>query len=311
MNKTMNTNLINKYNSVKLNPCVFPMADLSLGHDCELFIEEVKSGTIVNAIPVCAPHNKDNPIDLGNGVTGYNDNMLYEFTLKPYKTKQEMVTIFHDAFSRIKKHLGKDYRLVAKAAHEFPQAEIDKDPKSLEIGCLSSYNCWDVCVNDPKPFDNGWRSSGMHIHLGAKDLVNSFENRINLICALDICLGVPSVIFENDKTEIYRRQRYGTAGDHRNPKHGSEYRVLSSAVLNSKENMELTYDLVDYALSFVKTNTVQSLIDKIDKTEVRRAINEYDADLSSKIIKQIGMPDNLVKRIYKKQNKDLYSSWKL
>ena len=63
---------------------------ITFGNDIEMMLQDASNGNIVNAIPVLK-RDKFNPIKLGNGVNLYFDNMLAEFTIKPYRNKEQML----------------------------------------------------------------------------------------------------------------------------------------------------------------------------------------------------------------------------
>lgn len=282
---------------------------ITLGNDIELMILDVNQNKIVNAIPVIK-RDKHDPIILGD-TKFYHDNILAEFTITPYKTKQEMVTRFHDTFQKIQNHLGDKYRLVAKAAHEFDKVELDKDIRSEEIGCMPSFDAWAMGVNNPTPFENGWRSTGFHWHIGSPILASNFDARIETIKMMDCCVGVPSVLFENDETEVYRRKKYGQLGDHRNPVWGTEFRVLSSAILASREATELVYDLIDFALTNIKNNNTKRILSSVNVGEMKEAINHCNKKVAENILQKINMPKQLIDRIRTNYKKDFYNSWGL
>lgn len=87
-----------------------------------------------------------------------------------------------------------------------------------------------------------------HIHIGYDDPAP--EKSIKLVKYLDLCLGIPSVLYDHD---TFRRSLYGQAGSFRLPEYGLEYRTLSSYMLND-EYLGLIYDQVIKSIQLFNIN---------------------------------------------------------
>src|SRR5690606_33440357 len=111
-----------------------------------------------------------------------------------------------------------------------------------------------------------FRYAGFHIHLGYE--TDSLLNTVELIKALDLFVGVPSVIFDEDKTD--RRKQYGKAGEFRMTTYGCEYRVLGSYIMNSKDYFDAIIEGIKMAQEFV--NNENSFTDE-ECLDIQTAIN--------------------------------------
>ena len=114
----------------------------------------------------------------------------------------------------------------------------------------------------------------MHIHVGYKD--PDVDVSIDLIRAMDLFLGVPSVFMDPD-TE--RRKMYGKAGDYRLKGYGVEYRVLSGYFLGSNELLSWLWDATQKAIDFVNAGGIIT-----NPEDIIKAINNCDKELAKEIL---------------------------
>lgn len=276
------------------------------GNDIEFHLFDKERNKMVSAIPVLGC-DKNNPINLGDGINFYADNILGETSFPPYNSKEEMVDRFHTVFSRIQKCIGPRYRLVNKAAHIYDDEALSH-PKAKEIGCSVNFDAYTVAPNTPIPFQDGMRTTGFHIHIGNKRLLD-FQTRLDVIKLMDILVGCPSVVFDRDNTAEMRRKIYGYPSEHRPTPFGLEYRPLSTGILNSKQATELTFDLVNFSLSKLEDGSLQSILGAVSSEKVKTAIKKCDAGLALSVLQDVKFPKDLLRRIRKNYNTDFYKSW--
>ena len=112
-----------------------------------------------------------------------------------------------------------------------------RHPDALLFGCEPDYNSWKRDVN-PKPCatDSNLRSAGAHIHFGYENPTE--ETSINIVKAMDLHLGVVSVLLDKD---TLRRQLYGKSGAYRLKEYGGEYRTLSNFWIKSSKLIKWAY----------------------------------------------------------------------
>lgn len=291
------------------------------GADPECHIADLQQdGKIVSSIHILK-RDKHDPIDLGNGVMLYADNLLGEFSLSPSDTKEEMLDRMKDAFTRIHEHLGDRYILVPKAAHLYPDDEMipgfNIDP--MAIGCNPSVDCLKESLNMPLPFSDNTRTGSFHIHVGNKawqgkhdGRLLTFNSRHDAIKLLTIYLGLGSVIFSRDETSRDRRKIYGRAYEARVTGYGVEHRSTEPYPLRSREMTALVLDLAEHAINHIKTRTEQDIIKSVDLHAVGAAVNTCDKVAALAILSKLDLPSGLMARIQKDYGMpDLKAGWGL
>lgn len=283
----------------------------SLGSDPEIMCYSVEEKKIVSSIPVLK-RDKNNPIDLGDGIKMYADNVLIEASFPPSKNRASMVKLMRTVFTRMQEKLGDKYRLLPKAAHVYSnkelKAEYGIDP--MIGGCDPSFNVYRMEINDIPNFQGGLRSGSFHIHLGHNRLLD-FDTRVSAVKLLDIFLGCSSVIFDKDETALNRRDLYGKASEHRMPPHGVEYRCLGPWSLRSPKTTALVLDLADYALESLRSGKELDIINSVDENNVQEAINTCNPVLAKKVLVQAGMSGELMTRVEASYKPDFYKDWKI
>jgi Phage phiEco32-like COOH.NH2 ligase-type 2 len=252
------------------------MTKFTIGCDPELFLKNPQ-GKFISAVGLIGG-NKIIPQKITeSGHAILEDNVAVEFNVPPSSSCDEFIS--HINFTL-------DYLTdkVASLGLEFSKAaaiSFDKDqlltPESQQFGCESDFNAWTRKVNEsPKAEDSSLRSCGGHIHIGT-DLPN-----IEVIRAMDLFAGIPSLYLDDDKT---RRQLYGKAGAYRPKIYGVEYRTLSNFWIWSDEYKEWAYRQTEKALDFVAGGEHLSAHDGV---LIRKAINFGDMKAAEHLNKKYG-----------------------
>src|SRR5690606_24428610 len=132
-----------------------------------------------------------------------------------------------------------------------PSANLDRmyleTENALTFGCQPDYNAYTMQTNlRPNTSDETLRSAGGHIHIGYKDAPEydpeyyiPDEERANIVRALDLFIGVPSILLEPDNK---RKELYGKAGAFRPKPYGLEYRTISNYYMEDKKLIEWVYN---------------------------------------------------------------------
>lgn len=297
-------------------------ADLkvSWGADPELMVYSLDEQRIVSSIPVLK-RDKHNPLDLGNGVKLFADNVLAEFSMSPSDSKDEMIERMRDAFTRIQAHIGDKYRLLPQASHVYRDDEMAPshaiDP--TECGCNPSYDAFKVEINQPSPFTDNMRTGSFHIHIGNKDWngkndgrILSFNSRHDTIKLLNVYTVLASVIVSNDTTSKARRAIYGRSFEFRPTSYGCEMRSLDPFHLRSPALVSLILDLTNHALDHIKNCTEQDILGAVDLEAVGAAINNCDKGAALAILSKLDLSSKLMARVKKDwKMPDFTSSWGL
>lgn len=249
-----------------------------VGADPELFLETEATGAVRSAIERVGGSKRD-PLPLGrDGFFVQEDNVAAEFNIPPARDVDQFVESIVWAKQRIADNvapMGLRLRIAASAV--FPDYEL-LDPKALSFGCDPDFNAWTGKMNPrPHAVDKNLRSCGGHIHVGLMEpsVKTKFTSR-DFVRAMDLYLGVPSVLMDDD---LHRRQLYGKAGAHRITPYGFEYRTLSNFWIKtpslSRWAYEQTIRAYEWVLSYKDREMLDHLFNAIG-TEIQKCIDESD-----------------------------------
>jgi len=236
----------------------------TIGCDPEFFL--LKQQMPFSAIGLVGGTKEEpKPLDK-RGFSVQEDNVSVEFNIPPAHNHEEFIDSIEYVMNTLKKKLKK-YQVSHDSALIFPDDQL-LHPKALEFGCEPDFNAWTKRINPrPKATDQNLRSAGGHIHVGTK------EDPIEVIRAMDLFLGVPSIVL--DKHGAPRRALYGAAGAHRIKPFGCEYRTLSNFWIFSKETIKWVYDQTAKALEFIEDGET---IDEKHGEIIQQCINKSDME---------------------------------
>lgn len=220
--------------------------NIKLGADPELFLQN-GDGKFISAIDLIGG-SKESPLPIdGEGNAIQEDNVSVEFNIPPCTTKDSFIHNINKTLSHIEGLMqakGLSLSIIPAASFDWDQLQ---DPRAMHFGCEPDFNAWSGEKN-PKPHsdDLTLRSCGGHIHVGFDNVTQ--QKQMNLIRAMDIFLGVPSINFDDGDM---RRELYGKPGAFRPKSYGVEYRTLSNFWIKSKELQEWAYDQTMKAVAFL------------------------------------------------------------
>lgn len=282
-----------------------------------------ENGEVQSSIPILR-HDKHSPIilDKKTGTQIFSDNVLCEFSFDPSGSKKELIDKYHAALQKIQQHIGKKYRILAKSAHVYKDEDLNEsfgvNPK--EIGCSPSF-CFRRREIKQLNFEDAsspnMRSGSAHLHLSSP-ILKTLEDKETILHLIEAHVGLASVIWDKDETSIERRKVYGKSGEMRLPQGEGrvEARFMSNYILRSPALIDLAYDLVEYCFSLMYDGKAKEVLKSVNGEMVEKAINECDCEVAKSVLKDIGIPKNLFKRImaYEKVNfsaASLYKNWKI
>lgn len=259
---------------------------ITVGADPEFFFEQ--NGLLKSAIDRLGGV-KHAPRPLGrDGFFVLEDNVAAEFNIPPAETCEEFVNSIQWGINTIAKevtHFG--YSPSTKASALFPPNELS-DPRAKVFGCDPDFNAWDMGNPNPRPHakDERLRSCGGHIHVGWPE--DCGLDRFKLIQLMDLYLGVPSVIMDEDTG---RRELYGKAGSFRTRSYGAEYRTLSNFWIHNPDYTEWAYNqtirAAHEALKFGPDSNDQyrKFMEAFDLGEsIQACINESNVDMAQALV---------------------------
>lgn len=262
-------------------------SSVTIGGDPELFLVD-KEGNAVSAIGK-VPGSKEEPFvleHLGEGFAIQTDCCSVEFNLPPvnfiehhhevsaarFKTNVDAMLCY------IRSIIPAGLDLSFKTSIEFSDEDLEH-PQAREAGCSVDYNAWELCPNEKPDFvSTNVRCNGAHLHFGYNDPTDLTS--IELIKALDLTLGITSVVIDQDKE---RRKLYGKAGCFRMTSFGIEYRVPSPYYLANEELVKHVFRAIDKAIDLVNEGKEYSDIEQLD---IQTCINISDAEMAYELIKK-------------------------
>lgn len=213
---------------------------LLIGADPEVFLS--KDGVIVSAHDLI-PGTKKKPHKVKHGAIQV-DGVAAEFNIDPAESEEEFVHNIREVLRQLKEFVpGYEIQIIPTA--NFTKEYFATLPEEAkELGCDPDFDASrDGDQNKPPDNQKTFRTGAGHIHVGFtegadprdRDHINKC---ITLIKHLDVFLGWPSLVWDND---TQRRTLYGKAGAFRPKSYGCEYRTLSNAWLKSEELTRLVY----------------------------------------------------------------------
>lgn len=259
---------------------------LTIGTDAEVLLKG--SAGLVSAIGLIGG-GKHNPFLVNKGNL-QEDNVLAEFAIDPVSTEDDFVSSIQLVMESLKAKVGPlQLGIDIKSSAIFPDDQL-QHPMAKEFGCDPDYNAWTMRANaKPNPRSVGnLRTCGGHIHVGFPVDDQDFMARPELVQWMDVYLGLPSVLLDDDTK---RRSVYGKAGAHRPKQYGIEYRVLSNFWIKDEQLMRWAYRNTHKAYETYLLRGVKEFGGEVSKSIVN-AINKSDKDAAVGLMKvfNVGMP---------------------
>lgn len=274
--------------------------EFTFGTDPEFIIISKKTGRPISAINVIKRHKS-----YGKKIKGhlfYYDNVLAECAVKPANNEEEAINHIGECISILNK-LARPHSISNDCIASYDQSQLDHI-HAIEVGCMP-----DICAYQksymPQPIEeicnHNIRTCGGHIHIGHPSLINNMTNQFVLVYLLDILIGVPSVLINNNEGEAKRKQIYGQCGRFRiagqNNTYGIEYRTPSNFWLRNPCHVQWIYQTVQYALSLVVKKKYKKLFEikcekghihildfKYDAQQVKHAVDNHNIQMAEKLM---------------------------
>jgi hypothetical protein len=262
---------------------------ITLGSDVEVF----GINKVGHHVALCGKigGTKEDPLQLADMPKGFmvqEDNVSLEFNIPVCHSLEDFVNAIGLMSERITSILAAmDLDVSKNASVSFAEEELHH-PNALVFGCEPDYNAWTRRENEkPCAEDKCLRTAGGHVHVGI-DGVDMLDG----IRAMDLFLGVPSVLLDNSPEAKRRRLLYGKAGAMRPKPYGFEYRVLSNFWIFNPLLVEWVYDNTRNAMVYVKQR-VQQDVEVFTKEEAKRiqnCISSGDEAEAAAIMEQYNIP---------------------
>ena len=176
---------------------------MRLGSDPEIFLKD-STGKHISAIGYIMA-DKWNPLqipDMAKGFTLQEDNVSLEYGIPPASSAEEFIHHIKAVMEKSKEWVpGLQFSNLSCVV--FPEDQMD-NPMAHIFGCEPDYCAWTGRDNPkPQPPHPFMRSAGGHVHIETQ------ENPWQVVKAVDLYLGVPSVLMDHGEA---RKELYGKAG---------------------------------------------------------------------------------------------------
>ncbi len=270
--------------------------NFKIGADPEFFVK--RFGKLVSAHGLI-PGNKDEPFPVPKGAVQV-DGMALEFNINPAETYEQ----FEDHMSTVLDTIHgmiPGYEMFVEPVADFGSKYISEQPlEASQLGCNPDYNAYTKLPNPRPDADTPFRTASGHVHIGWTSGVNPDDpNHFEACCALtkslDIHLGIPSLVWDQDDR---RRTLYGAAGAFRPKSYGMEYRVLSNKWINNPLLRKTVYN--NTILAIKKTFTAPDHGDtRLYGLTAREIINKTDPHWETAAAMAIENGDVLMPRHYR------------
>jgi hypothetical protein len=270
------------------------ITDYKVGSDPELFLVDKDNRQIISAIPYI-PGDKYSPHQipgLPEGNMMQVDNIMVEFCLPATKLSKEFYKSFKDCVNYTNSIVPATLELEVRQSGLVQESQL-LDPRTQVFGCDPDFNVWmDGMQNDSIDSKTNLRTCGGHVHIGYND--PDMETSMNIIKALDIFLGIPSVILDNDRE---RKKMYGKAGAYRLKAYGVEYRSLSNFWLADEDIVNLVFNGIEMAIQFINENKLEKLTDE-QSLKIQTCINTGDETLALELVNTFNLTKLLHTKMY-------------
>lgn len=260
---------------------------LLIGADPELFVQ--KDGEFISGHTFeCG--TKQEPMETEHGHVQV-DGVALEVNVPPAASRAGFVANVLAVLDDLHKIVGPaGCTVVAQPTALFSPEYFKTLPRGVrQLGCNPDYNAYTMGLNDAPNGRVSFRTGAGHIHLGwtkdqnVEDFAH-FMNCCDLTRQLDYFVGLRTLKFDPDHT---RRDLYGKAGAFRPKPYGMEYRVPSSAWLQSKELMETVYDATVAAFDYCNAGgDLDVEFEQFARTAIDKNITKWE-DLCPAVAKEI------------------------
>lgn len=244
--------------------------DFTIGADPELWL--TKGGVPVSAHGVIQG-TKANPFQVKRGAVQV-DGMALEFNINPASDFRNFDRNITTVLDELQALIPEGHEINLSPSVMFDNDTMDSQPfEALALGCDPDYNAYTREKNATPHTQEGLRTAAGHIHVGwCKDMdpmdPTHFEACAQLTQQLDVYLGLPSLLWDNDQT---RRSLYGEAGAFRPKSYGMEYRTLSNVWVGDKNTRAIVWRLVKTAIT--RLLKAEGRVDTFN-LPIQRIINE-------------------------------------
>lgn len=256
------------------------LLNIKLGADPEFFLYDNIKETVISAEGLIGGTKKE-PIPISDvGHCIQEDNVMAEFNIPPAIDAVSFSRDIQFVLDYVDDMVGDSISPYIKPSFEL-DSEYLQTTQSKLFGCEPDMNVWLRARNCKPSSKTNLRTCGGHIHVGYTD--PGLESSEAIIKAMDLFLGVPSIVLD---TDTRRREMYGKAGAFRFKDYGVEYRTLSNFWIETDELRQWAFNNTIAAIDFVNSGNEISV--ETGKRIVE-CINTQNVQLAEELIKEFGI----------------------
>lgn len=255
--------------------------NVTIGADPEFFLKDKITGEIVSSEGLIGGTKQEPKAisDLGHNVQ--EDNVAVEFGFNPVIDSESFIRDINICIDYIKENIPNNLEPYIVASTTLDEKYL-QSKQAKAFGCEPDLDVWARKPNIAPSANTNVRVSAGHIHVGyEKPRIPVTEKLIKM---MDLFLGVPSVLMDEDRD---RRKMYGKAGAFRIKNYGCEYRTLSNFWITSDNLITWAFNNTQLAVSKVNDNLE---ISAKDAKDIQKCINNYDEKLAIKLISKFKIP---------------------
>lgn len=259
------------------------MRKFSVGADPEIFLADAAGALVAACGRIGGTKDAPLPLDIGQGFAVQEDNVALEYNIPAARSKEQLQQHIGRAMSCLSDMVARQgLKFSQLSSASFPETQL-MHPLAQVFGCDPDYNAWKNGERNPKPSadDKTLRTCGGHVHVGYA--FESPKDVPEFIKYMDLFLGVPSVLMDNDEK---RRLLYGAPGAFRWKPYGCEYRSLSNFWVFNPETVEWVWDATEMALDSWQNKTIEI---ELFSGEIQHAINSNDRKLATALQQQFNL----------------------
>lgn len=222
------------------------------------------------------------------------DNVAAEFGIPPVTDKEAFFNHIMKSLEYIQSRVPEELCTVVTPAGIFHDRFLQTE-NARTFGCEPDFCVWTQTVNE-KPcainpetgeeiISPNLRSAGGHIHIGHEAGSNNQQLNELLVKAMDLYVGVPSVLQEPDND---RKKLYGKAGCFRFKEYGVEYRTISNYYAGDKRLTDWVFEATQRAIDAVNNDfpindygdRIMDAINNNNKVVAQTLINELQLEMA-------------------------------
>lgn len=257
---------------------------VSIGSDFELFVLDENEQKVINAKPY-VKGTKKKPFNFDESDPFWCtslDGVSMEGNIPPVYTAEDFDKSIQKVIDFMNSTLPQGLKTIHECAVYLDPSEL-RTREARTFGCMPSFTAYNLSEPSiiPDAKTTTLRTCCTHVHVKYDNM--KIETSLELIKAMDLFLGLPSLLIEPMNP---RRMLYGRLGEFRfDEAKTTEYRVLSSFFSQTKELRQWVFNNTQKAIQWINEGNrvtdsqgfeFKQVMDTNDKGYVEALVNQYN-----------------------------------